>query len=168
MVEGASPSHTFLFTVVYCMYYILTVLVLISVFDLSPPCSTGMVEKEQTYNIGSSDLCEDALDNMMHCLCLQSDDQGYLDQEVNRESEHEQLCRRVDNFINTMSPGSGRRVDLDPIPDVFNYITSTPVGQLRQQPSRPPMVDEYNYVNLQNIKAPVPPKGKDNENILED
>ena len=66
-----------------------------------------------------------------------------------------------------MSPGS-RRVDVDPIPDVFNYSTSTPVRQLRQQPSRPPMVDEYNYFNLQNIKAPVPPKWKDNENILED
>ena len=66
-----------------------------------------------------------------------------------------------------MSPGS-RRVDVDPIPDVFNCSTSTPVGQLRQQPSRPPMVDEYNYFNLQNIKAPVPPKWKDNENILED
>ena len=30
------------------------------------------------------------------------------------------------------------------------------------------MVDEYNYFNLQNIKAPVPPKWKNNENILED
>ena len=30
------------------------------------------------------------------------------------------------------------------------------------------MVDKYNYFNLQNIKAPVPPKWKDNENILED
>ena len=67
-----------------------------------------------------------------------------------------------------MSLGSSRRVDLDPIPDVFNYSTSTRVGQLRQQPSRPPMVDEYNYFNLQNIKVPVPQKWKDNENILED
>ena len=31
-----------------------------------------------------------------------------------------------------------------------------------------PIVDEYNYFNLQNIKAPVPPKWKDNDNILED
>ena len=66
-----------------------------------------------------------------------------------------------------MSPVS-RRVDVDPIPEIFTYSTSTPVRQLRQQPSRPPMVDEYNYFNLQNIKAPVPPKWKDNENILED
>ena len=119
-----------------------------SVFNLSPPRSTGMIEREQTYNIGSSDLCEDALDNMMHHICLQSDDQGYLDQEVDCESEHEQLHHCVDNFINAMSPSSSRRVDLDPVPNVFNYSTSITVGQLRQQPSRPPMVDEHNYFNL--------------------
>ena len=118
------------------------------------------MKREQTYNIDSSDLREDALDNMMCGIHLQSDDQGYLDQKVDHESEHEQLRHHTDNFINAMSPSSSRRVDLDPIPDVFNYSTSTPVGQLRQQPSRPPMVDEYNYFNLQNIK--------DNKNILED
>ena len=116
MVEGASPSHTFLFTVVYCMYYILTVLALMSVFNLSPPHSTGMMETEQTYNIGSSDLCDDALDDMMHHISLQSDDQGYLDQEVDHESECEQLHCHADNFINATSLGSSRRVDLDPIP----------------------------------------------------
>ena len=31
-----------------------------------------------------------------------------------------------------------------------------------------PIVNECNYFNLQNIKAPVLPKWKDNDNILED
>ena len=129
-----------------------------SVFDLSPPCPRGM----DTYSISSPDFQENALDDMMHCIHLQGEDQDFID----RESEQEQLHCRADNFINAMSPGS-RRVDVDPIPDVFNYSTSMPVRQLRQS-SRPPMVDEYNYFNLQNIRAPVPPKWKDNENILED
>ena len=58
-------------------------------------------------------------------------------------------------------------VNVNPNPaDVFQYSTSTPIDQLRPLPR--PMVDEYNYFNLQNIKAPVPPKWKDNDNILED
>ena len=85
---------------------------------------------------------------MMGRIHLQGEDQDFID----CESEQEQLHRRANNFINAMSPGSGmspgsRRVDVDPIPDVFNYSTSTPIRQLRQQPSRPPMVDEYNYYN---------------------
>ena len=54
-------------------------------------------------------------------------------------------------------------IGLDPVPDVHTYSTSTPVGQLHH-----PTPDEYNQFNLQNIKAPTPPKWKDNENILED
>ena len=165
MIGGALPSHTSLFTTVYCMYCIFIALALMSVFDLSPPCPRGM----DTYSISSPDLQEDALDDMMHRICLQGEDQDFID----RVSEQEQLHHRANNFINSMSPGPGmspgsRRVDVNPIPDVFNYSTSTPVRQLRQQPYRPPMADEYNYFNLQNIKAPVPPKWKDNENILED
>ena len=71
---------------------------------------------------------------MMCHIHLQSKDPDF-------ESEQEQLCHQADNFINAMSPGS-RRVDVDPIPDVFNYSTSMPVRQLRQ-PLRLPMVDEY-------------------------
>ena len=169
MIEGASPSHTLLFTAVYCMYYIFIVLALMSVFDLSPPCPRGM----DTYGISLPDLREDALDGMMCCIHLQGEDQDFIDCESEQEQlcEQEQLHHRADNFINAMSAGmspGSRRVDVDSIPDVFNYSTSKPVGQLRQQPSRPPMVDEYNYFNLQNIKAPIPPKWKDNENILED
>ena len=56
----------------------------------------------------------------------------------------------------------GRRIGLNPVPDVHTYNTSTLVSQLCQQTP-----DEYNQFNLQNIKAPTPPKWKDNENILE-
>ena len=165
MIGGASPSHTLLFMTVYCMYYIFIALALMSVFDLNQPHLRMM----DTYSISSPDLQEDALDDMMHRIHLQGEDQDILD----HASEQEQMHHRADNFINAMSPGPGmspssRRVDVDTIPDVFNYSTSTPVRQLRQQPSRPPMVDEYNYFNLQNIKALVPTKWKDNENILED
>ena len=57
----------------------------------------------------------------------------------------------------------GRRIGLNPVPDVHMYNASTPVSQLCQ-----PTPDECNQLNLQNIKAPTPPKWKDNENILED
>ena len=58
-----------------------------------------------------------------------------------------------------------RRIGLNPVPDVHTYKTSTPVSQLHQPGITP---DEYNQFNLQNIKAPTPPKWKDKENILED
>ena len=57
----------------------------------------------------------------------------------------------------------GRRIGLNPIPDVHTYNTSTPVSQLCQ-----PTPDEYNQFYLQNINAPTPPKWKNNENILKD
>ena len=69
-----------------------------SVFDLSPPHPRGM----DTYSISSPDLGEDALDDMMHHIHLQGEDQDFID----CESEQEQLCRWADNFINAMSPGS--------------------------------------------------------------
>ena len=57
----------------------------------------------------------------------------------------------------------GRRIGLNPVPDVHTCNTSTLVSQLCQ-----PTPDEYNQFNLQNINAPTPPKWKNNENILED
>ena len=83
MVGGDSPSHTLLFTAVYCMYYIFIVLALISVFDLSPPHPRGM----NTYSISSPDLWEDALDDMLCRIHLQGEDQDFID----CESEQEQL-----------------------------------------------------------------------------
>ena len=83
MIEGASPSHTLLFTAVYCMYYIFIVLAFMSVFDLHPPHPRGM----DTYSISSPDLREDALDDMMRHIHLQGGDQDFID----HESEQEQL-----------------------------------------------------------------------------
>ena len=57
----------------------------------------------------------------------------------------------------------GRRIGLNPVPDVHTYNTSTPVSHLCQL-----TLDEYNQFNLQNINAPTPPKWKNNESILED
>ena len=67
-----------------------------SVFDLSPPRSRRM----DTYSIGSTHLREDALDDMMHCIHLNSQDPELLE----CESEHEQLCQWADHFIHAMSP----------------------------------------------------------------
>ena len=69
-----------------------------------------------------------------------------------------------------MSPEGQNRctVNINPNPaDVFQYNTSTPIDQLRPMPIRQ-IVDEYNYFNLEYIKAPIPPKWKDNDNIMED
>ena len=63
---------------VYCIAFVLaSVLVLVpvymSVFE-SPPClSVRMDHTEQTYSIGSPDLREDALDDMLHRIHLQSE-----------------------------------------------------------------------------------------------
>ena len=45
-------------------------------------------------------------------------------------------------------------------------LSRSPVTQLHQPTAVPQ--DEYNQFNLQNINAPIPPKWKNNENILED
>ena len=58
-----------------------------SVFELSPPHSRKM----DTYSIGSADLREDALDDMMHCIHLNSQDPELLEHENERETEQEQL-----------------------------------------------------------------------------
>ena len=121
----------------------------------------------ETFNISSTDLRDDALDDMMRRIRLDTQDPELLDRESERETEQEQLRWWADHFIHAMSPPSTstenkRNVSVNPNPDVFQYNTSTPVDQLR--PMRP-IVNEYNYFNLQNIKAPVPPKWKDNDNF---
>ena len=44
-----------------------------SVFESPPHHSTSM-DQEQTYNVGSPELRQDALDDMPHRIHLQSDD----------------------------------------------------------------------------------------------
>ena len=73
MIGGALPSHTLLFMAVYCMYYIFIVLTLMSVFELSSPHPRGV----DTYSVSSPDLWEDALDDMMHYIHLQGEDQDF-------------------------------------------------------------------------------------------
>ena len=49
----------------------------------------------------------------------------------------------------------GRRVSLNPVPDVQMYNTSTPVSQLHQ-----PTPDEYNQFNFKILKLQLHPSGK--------
>ena len=51
-----------------------------SVFELSPPHP----KKMDTYSIGSADLREDALDDMMRHICLNSQDPDLLERENER------------------------------------------------------------------------------------
>ena len=112
----------------------------------------------ETFNISSTDLRDDALDDMMRRIHLDSQNLELLERENEREMEQEQLRWRADQFIHAMSLTENRQnvsINLNPA-DVFQYNTSTPIDQLRPMMSARPVVDEYNY--LQNIKAPVPPK----------
>ena len=73
----------------YCIAFILalvlvSVAVHMSVFE-SPPCHSVRMDQEQTYNIGSPDLREDALDDMLCRIHLQSDDPDILGQEAERD-----------------------------------------------------------------------------------
>ena len=73
----------------YCITLILasvliSVLVYISVFE-SPPHHSVRMGQDQTYSIGSPDLREDALDDMLHRIHLQSDDPDILEQEAERD-----------------------------------------------------------------------------------
>ena len=90
MLQRALPSHTLMFNSVYWyMYCIAFVLVLVSVFILasvlsvfeSPPRHSIRMDQNQTYNICPPDLREDALDDMLHRIRLQSDDPDILEQE---------------------------------------------------------------------------------------
>ena len=69
-----------------------------SVFDLSPLCSRRM----DTYSIGSTDLREDALDDMMRCIHLNRQDPELLECENERKTEQEQLRRWADQFIHAV------------------------------------------------------------------
>ena len=65
------------------MYFTAFVLVLayMSVFK-SPPHRSVRMDQDQTYNIGSPDLREDALDDMLHRIHLQSDDPDALEHDT--------------------------------------------------------------------------------------
>ena len=69
----------------YCIAFVLaSVLVLVSVYMSifeSPPCHSVRMDQDQTYSIGSPDLREDALDDTLCRICLQSDDPDILEQE---------------------------------------------------------------------------------------
>ena len=74
---------------VYCIAFVLALVLVsvstyMSVFE-SPPCHSIRMDKDQTYSIGSPDLREDALDDMLCRICLQSDDPDILQQEAERE-----------------------------------------------------------------------------------
>ena len=45
------------------------------------------MDQDQTFPMKSTDLREDTLDDMLHKICLQTDDPEVLE----RESEHDQL-----------------------------------------------------------------------------
>ena len=55
-----------------------------SVFE-SPPCHSTRMDQDQTYNIGSPYLREDALDDMLHRIYLQSDDPDVLEHDAERD-----------------------------------------------------------------------------------
>ena len=88
MSQRALPSHTLMFTSVYKQYRYITafilVLLYISAFE-SPPHHSARMDEDQTYNIGSSDLREDALDNMLCRIPLQSDDPEVLESDAGRD-----------------------------------------------------------------------------------
>ena len=55
-----------------------------SVFE-SPPHHSARIDQDQTYNIGSPDLREDALDDMFCKIRLQSDDPDILERDAERD-----------------------------------------------------------------------------------
>ena len=92
MSQEPLPSHTLKFTSVQKQYrYIIAfvlVLVHMSVFE-SPPCHSARMDPDQTYNIRSPDLREDALDDMLLRIRLQSDDS----ETSKSDAERDQLRR---------------------------------------------------------------------------
>ena len=97
--KGFTITHTLMSNSVYwymhwyiyvhCIAFVLaSVLVSISIYMSvfeSPPCHSIRMDQDQTYSIGSSDLREDALDDMLCRICLQSDDPDILEQEAERD-----------------------------------------------------------------------------------
>ena len=73
----------------HCITFVLALVLVavpahISVFE-SPPHHSIKMDREQPYNTGSPDLREDALDDMLHRIHLQSDDPEYMKQEAERD-----------------------------------------------------------------------------------
>ena len=76
----AQYTHQYIYK--HCIVFVLaSVLVVVpaylSVFE-SPPHHSIRMDQDQTYSVGSPDLREDALDDMLHRIHLQSDDPEYL------------------------------------------------------------------------------------------
>ena len=91
MLQRALSSNTLMFNSVYqymhqylyCIGFVLAsvlVSVYMSVFE-SPLCYSVRMDQDQTYSIGSPDLREDTLDDMLCRIHLQSDDPDILEQE---------------------------------------------------------------------------------------
>ena len=91
MLQRALPSHTLTFNSVYrymhwymyCIAFVLVlvlvlVLVYMSIFE-SPPCHSVRMDQDQAYSIASPDLREDAPDDMLCRIHLQSDDPDILE-----------------------------------------------------------------------------------------
>ena len=75
---------------VYCITFVLALVLVavpayMSVFESPSHLSIRMDHPEQAYSIGSPDLREDALDDMLHRIHLQNDDPGFLEQEAKRD-----------------------------------------------------------------------------------
>ena len=87
MSHRASPSHTLMFISVEKQYRYFAAFILIlasmSVFE-SPPCCSVRIDQDQTYNIGSPDLREDTLDDMLCRIHLQCDDPDILEHDTER------------------------------------------------------------------------------------
>ena len=79
-VDGYMQWHLY----VYCITFVLAS-VYMSVFESPPHHSIMMDHLEQTYSIGSPDLREDALEDMLCRIHLQSYDPEFLKQEAERD-----------------------------------------------------------------------------------
>ena len=55
-----------------------------SVFE-SPPHHSRTIDQDQTYTMESPDLREDALDDMLCRICLQTEDSEVLERETERD-----------------------------------------------------------------------------------
>ena len=55
-----------------------------SIFE-SPPCHSVRMDQDQTYNVGSPDLREDVLDDVLCRIHLQSDDPDVLEHDAERD-----------------------------------------------------------------------------------
>ena len=93
--KGFTITHTLIFNSGYWyiyVYHIAFVLALVrvsvsiymSVFE-SPPHHSVRMDPDQMYSVGSPDLRENALDDMLHRIHLQSDDPDILEQEAERD-----------------------------------------------------------------------------------